>query len=614
MIIATVFAGLLFELKISTGEDDASYILAAQKFLDNEAFPTWHGSFYPIFLSFFLKLFGLKLVIFKLVSFVMIIAHIFITYYAFRLKVSWTVLLGTIIYTSVCLEILYFAGQTYSEALYFLLQISAFAAFYKLFDKEKEFPKKVFKQWKEWVVFGFLLFLLTITRNVGWSMVIAVLIYFAIIKKFRNILATIFSILIFYIPFNLYKIAFWNVGGAGFEGQFEKMFWVNPYDASMGTENFSGFITRFIENSELYLSKHLLIVLGWKNSFETSSLITILIFAAFIFSAIIIFKKRKELIFPIIYLGIALAVTFVTQQTFWDQIRLVLIYAPLIVLLFSSALSDFFYNLKNKKLKFIPIIFLLAVIVPSAVKTVEVSIKHYPMLKANFEGDKFYGYSPDWKNYFEMVEWTSENVPSNEIIGCRKPGMAFIYGNGRKFAGIYSFESHKIEDVIENLQNEEAKPYNYAFDFMKDSENFYTLYPYFKTISAVITQESGEQFIVFSMDKETNDDFEPILKNSGAKHFTLEQLNENLITTRENDYAVYPDSLLNYLKEREIDFLIAARIRKLPEQKTEHYITTIHRYIYFIELKYPGIFALVWQVGKNNDEPAMLVKINYNKL
>ncbi|HDQ15565.1 MAG TPA: hypothetical protein ENN45_00725, partial [Bacteroidetes bacterium] len=262
LLIATVFAALLFEMKISTGEDDASYILAAQNFIDNEAFPTWHGSFYPIFLSFFLSIFGLNLFVFKAVSFVMIIMHIYVIYFAFRMRVPWILLLGTIIYTSVCLEILYFAGQTYSEALYLLLQISTLAAFFLLYDKEKENPNKIFKHWKEWLVLGFLMFLMTITRNIGWSIVIAAVIYFAVQKKFRQIFATIATLAIFHIPYNIYKYKFWAEKNLGIEGQFERIFWVNPYNKTVGTENFSGFISRFLENSQLYLSKHLPMVLA----------------------------------------------------------------------------------------------------------------------------------------------------------------------------------------------------------------------------------------------------------------------------------------------------------------------------------------------------------------
>ncbi|MBN2893533.1 MAG: hypothetical protein JXL97_16800 [Bacteroidales bacterium] len=613
MLVATVLAGFLFEMKISTGEDDSSYILAAQKFIDGDAFPTWHGSFYPIFLSFFLKLFGLKLFIFKLVSFVMIIGHIFVTYYAFRMRVPWILLLGTIIYTSVCLEILYFGGQTYSEALYLLIQISSLAAFYKLLDTNKELPNKFSKQWKEWLVFGFLMFLLSITRNVGWSMIIAVIIYFAIEKNFRHIIASIFSVAVFYIPYNIYKKLYWKVGGAGFEGQFDRIFWINPYDVNQGTENFSGLFNRFLENSELYLSKHFLMVLGWKEFSTTSIFLTIIMFSAFIFTFVLIYKKRRELLLPVIYIAVALGITFVSQQTMWDQIRLVLIYVPLSVLLFSTALWDFLSQYKNKNLKIASIVLLLLIIIPSGAKSFKIAKLHYPMLKANIEGDMLYGYTPDWRHYFEIVEWATDNIPKNNVIACRKPGMAFIYGNGRKFYGIYNIQSYKIPDVIKKLENDSILHHNYAFDFVAEEEKFYSLYPFFKNISAIINQENGKQYIVFSFDDTTNLKFEPVLYSSGTNYYTFEDLEKQIMTTRENDYAVYPDSLLNFLEKNNINFLIVASIRRIPEQKTENFITTIHRYIYFIELKYPGIFNLVWQAGKNEDEPAMLLKIDYNK-
>ena len=611
MMIATFFAVLLFEMKISTGEDDASYILSAQKFIDGETFPNWHGSFYPIFLSFFLRIFGLNLLILKIVSFVMIISHIFIIYYAFRLKIPWTILLGTIIYTSVCLEILYFAGQTYSEALFLLLQISTIAAFYRLYDINKEFPNQLKKQWKAWLIFGFLMFLLSITRNVGWSMIIAVIIYFLIEKKFRQILFTILSVAFFYIPYNIYKSVYWKVGEAGFEGQFEKMFWIDPYNVNVGKEDLSGFISRFIENSEQYLSKHFLIVLGWKDSLPTSTLVTVLIYLAFIFAAIVIFKKRRELLMPIIYVGIAIGITFVSQQTLWDQIRLILIYVPISVLLFSTALWDFLSSFKRKNLKIFVVFLLLLIIIPSLGKIISISKKHIPMLKANIEGDILYGYSPDWQHYFQMAEWTANNIPENDIVACRKPGMAYVYGNGRKFAGIYNLESYQIEDVISQLKNDTINTQHYAFDYIAEGENFYTLYPYFDRISAIISQDNGTQYIILSLDNETNTDFVPVLNSSNVKYTKLDSLENILITTRDADYAVYPDSLLNFLQEREIKYLIVAQLRKFPEKKSVHFITTIYRYVYFIELKYPGIFDLIWQIGKNDDEPAMLLKINY---
>ena len=48
--------------------------------------------------------------------------------------------------------------------------------------------------------------------------------------------------------------------------------------------------------------------------------------------------------------------------------------------------------------------------------------------------------------------------------------------------------------------------------------------------------------------------------------------------------------------------------------KTDRTVNTIQRYLYFIELKYFNLFTVVQQIGKDDDEPAKLIKINYERL
>lgn len=611
-LLTAIFTALLFDLRLSTGADDSNYILSAQKFIDGEAFPDWHGSFYPIFLSFFIRFFGINIFLLKFISYLMILTHFVVIYFAFRDKVPWTLLILTLIFSAVSLELLYFGGQTFSEALYLILQISSIAAFYKLYDSFDEKPKaNLVKHWKEWFVLGFLIFLLTQTRNVGWSMLVAVVVFFLMQKKFVRILFAIGSFLIFYLPFNLYKKIFWNLSGAGFESQFEKMFWINPYDVNEGTINFKDMLIRIWENANLYFSKHLLMVMSWKETTSVNSINTILIIIILLFAFWATFKYRKELFFVVLYIYTAIAVTFITQQSMWDQIRLITIYVPFIVLIVTTAFWDFFKNRsKNKALLALPIIWLL-IIIPSVLKTADISNKHYPILKANIEGDKFYGYSPDWQHYLEMIEWTKNNIPQENTIGCRVPGMAFIYGGGRKFEGIYNFKSNSVNQIVNELEHDSLKTH-YAFNFYNEGENFYVLYPFYKYISAIINQSNGVQYVVISVNDSVKKEFVPILQNSNTKPFLINDLKQNLTNNLVNDYAVYPDTLLNILRNKNINYLIAANFRLNPTENTGEIITTIHRYIFFIEIKYPGIFNLIWQEGNNYDEPAMLLKINYN--
>ena len=61
-LFLTIFLGIsLFDVKISSGGDDSDYILSAKKFMEGREFPSWHGSFYPIFLSLPYLIFGFHL-------------------------------------------------------------------------------------------------------------------------------------------------------------------------------------------------------------------------------------------------------------------------------------------------------------------------------------------------------------------------------------------------------------------------------------------------------------------------------------------------------------------------------------------------------------------------
>ncbi|MEA3452288.1 MAG: hypothetical protein U9Q83_10355, partial [Bacteroidota bacterium] len=438
LIITIVFSALLFEFKVSIGGDDSTYILSANNFIHGISFPDWHGAFYPIFLSFFLKIFGLKLFLFKLLSFAMIVAHLFLFYLTFRKRVSWTILLLTMVFMAVCSELLFFGSQTYSEALFLLLQILVFASFYRIYDCTEQKESGFFHLFEYWILLGLSVFLLVITRNIGWIMLISAILYFLIIKQYKNLVKLIIPFLVFYIPFFIYKVIFWGTKTVGLEGQFGKMFWINPYDRNEGLETFGSFINRFLINSEQYLSTHLLNIFSWSDTSEKSLLFTIAIYIVLAFSGFVVVKKIRHLLFPYIYLVLGLIATFVSQQVMWNQLRLVLVFVPFMVLIFAESLWKFAEEKKFKKTKYLALLFMFSLIIPSTVKIIKTSKKHSSVLKANMQGDKFYGFSEDWKNYLKMAEWVATNIPKNSVVACRKPGMAFIYSQGKTFTGIYS--------------------------------------------------------------------------------------------------------------------------------------------------------------------------------
>lgn len=457
IILYVLFIILTFDAKVSIGGDDSGYIIAAKDFWEGVRFPTWHGAFYPIFISPFVALFGINIILLKFISVILVGAQVIILARLFNSKIPWTIWAFAVLLTALNTQIIKYAGTTYSEALFLFIQISVFLFFYKVdsLDLKSENKKTLII---EFLLLGLSIFLLALTRNVGYGALIAVVAYFIFRGKYLKSLFSFLSFIVFQIPFGIYKKIVWGMQGAGFESQFNKIAYVDFYDASKGTEDFWGFVQRFWDNSELYLSKHLMKFFGFLdlNSFHTSTALTIMIYALFVAVTIYFIKNKSNLLFMGFYLAVLIAGTFITQQKNWDQERLVLIYLPLIAIYLGTGVYMYLQQ-HNKVLNTILSIFLLLIILLN----VKNNFNRIDILQVqnNFKGDKYYGYTPDWQNYLKLCSWAGKELSKDQVIACRKPNMAQIYGE-REFFGIYKlptrdademwafFKKNKIEYVI----------------------------------------------------------------------------------------------------------------------------------------------------------------------
>ncbi|MCF8374112.1 MAG: hypothetical protein K9H64_20995 [Bacteroidales bacterium] len=458
MAVALIISLLMFDTKVSIGGDDSEYIIGAKKFLEGTQFPTWHGSFYPIFLSFFTLIFGINVVAFKVISIPLMLGHHFFMFKTFKSRVPSFVLFILLLVLALNAHILYFSSSTYSESMFFFLQGLALYIFFKLDDKLNE-GATLSESWKKWLGFGGVMFLLFLSRNIGLGLIIAAVLYFLLNKKWMASLYTVASFLVFQLPFILYKKLVWGIIGSGAEGQFRTMFYKHFYDRSQGTEDFMGFLVRIWDNSMLYLSKHLYILLGFKplGSTDTNAFLVIFTYLLFFVALYLIFKNKKQFFFVGIYLSVMIGATFVSQQKHWDQYRLILIYVPLIVLMISMG----FYQLtKLKYLKFLQIflaVFLLVVPLLMLKQSVDQIKTNMPNLSKNMEGNTLYGFTPDWINYIEMCRYAAKTVPADAGIACRKPNIASIYANGRDFDGFYRVPSQNADSLLLKFENRNIK-------------------------------------------------------------------------------------------------------------------------------------------------------------
>lgn len=456
LFFTLLFSFLLFNFRVSEAGDDSAYIFRAFKFVKEFQYPSFQGPLYPIFLSVFIWIFGLNITMLKSLSLVAIIFHLYFFYRAFKGRVSGFLLIYVMLIVSFNSFVLYHASQTYSEAFFLFLQAFFFFYFFNAFVSKSESPS-LKENWGSYLILGVFLLFLGLTRSIGYGGFIAVILFFILTMRWKSAAFTTGAFVLEFGLFTIIKKFLFQSTASQFSGQLNRLMQVDPFDATKGSETFSGFIDRFFGNSNLYLSKHLYKFIGFRPEIlDPKTILTIIVYILFAVAIYFAFRKNKYLLFTGIYLTVLIGITFVIVQTRWDQDRLILVYFPFILLFLFSGI---YYLGKIKSLKFIQVILpvLLIIIFFTNLNVTKKKVKaNDEYLMESLAGNKFYGMTPDWINYIRMSQWAAKNTPKSVMIACRKPSISFVYAK-REFYGIYRITTEDPDELLQNLKNNNVK-------------------------------------------------------------------------------------------------------------------------------------------------------------
>jgi hypothetical protein len=450
-----IFTGLLlFNVRVSEGGDDSSYIIRAINLLDQGSYPSFQGPLYPIFLSGLIAIFGLKLGLLKLSSLALMATFLFLFFKAFKNRIQAIVLVPVMVLLAINAYLQYFSSQTYSEAFFMALMGGFLVYFFNYLDRSSAIksPKDRLIQLLPSALLVLLLFL---TRTVGIGLFLAVIFFFLIRKDFKNAIWFFLASLFVLIPWLLLKQMIWEVD-PGMGKQATTLIYKHPYDFSKGKEDLMGYFQRFTDNSNLYLSKHFLKMIGWRAANVKSVIyaLTILLYALLGWGLYRQLKQNKYLLFTGLLLIFSLGITFVSLQKLWDQYRLIIPYFPLMSLFLLAALVDLFQLKRLRPFQWAVVLFVIFSVFFTAGQTVDKL--DLLTLRSNLQGDKFKGYTADWENYLKMTEYVGQKLPEETYVACRKPNMARLYANGKKFYGIYRLDTADPDTLLQTLKDREV--------------------------------------------------------------------------------------------------------------------------------------------------------------
>lgn len=613
LLLTVLFSILLFDVKVGPGGDDSAYIQRAYDFVHNFTYPGYQGALYPLFLSLFVWILGVKLVLLKFLSVIFMAVSMYFFYKAFSKKIPQSLLGISFILLSLNYYLLYFSSQTYNEAFFIMLQAILFWYMAKHFIADEVSPK-----FKQFVILGLLLFLLTITKNVAYASVAAVVGYFILNKQWKSSGLTVASFIIFYAPYEMLKRIIWGFSGLQVSSQGTGLMLKDFYNPSKGNEDLMGFLQRVIDNSNLYFSKHFYKLLGFRPEItEISPFLTVVTWALLGLAFYLAFRKNKMLLFTSIYTILLCLVTFLVLQKSWDQWRLIIIVFPFMLLL---VFSCFYFIGKMKGMGIIkvalPVVAVIILVTSFFKTTVEKTKIQTDVLSHNLEGDMLYGLTPDWINYIHMSQWAAKNTPEDVFTGVRKTDISFIYGE-RKFFGITRVYSISADSLFKFMQ-EPAVYVGFRVEKLAATPLFNLPALKQKTIGIITgkfkfgdnDEPDGNVVAVYKFSTAEWAEWEQHIKATGIYYDANVKTWITNISQSQADYSIIvPDSLLNYLKKNNVKYLMLASLRMNPYENTGSVINTLHRYVYYLQLKYPNMFRVVHTIG--DDEQAELLEIRY---
>jgi|GEM_PF-297987 len=467
----TIFALLMalgsFQGKMSIANDDALYVVAGYRMgQDPVANPyTFTAPLYIMLLALLTSVFGLNLLVLKIVSLICYVGSVPLFFRAFRDKVPATIVMCSMFLFTTNWLLLEYASYTFTEAFFLLLFAWLFVQYSRHLDLEdrEPFGRKLILSL---VLLGFITMLITTTRNVSVVVIPVIIFLFFIRRKFKEGLVYGVSLGVFAGLRELIFRLIWGDKLNQYKGQGSRIMYKDYYSDAPGKEDLAGLLVRFKTNCAFY-TERFLETLGFIDPYSAIKPGTYGT-AAFIFAALLIaglvfalLRRNRMVQFAAFFVLSLLGATFVALQTSWAQHRFIAIYVHLIAI----TILFFLYTVSSRRSVNLMQVFVLLLFAVTGISSFISALtrlnENIPVAIANLQGDKYKGYTPDWQNFLKAGEWCARNLPPDAVVASRKEPMSYLYSGGRDFFAIYkipadSVTGNPIQDadaMVEYLRN-----------------------------------------------------------------------------------------------------------------------------------------------------------------
>ncbi|MFA8301369.1 MAG: hypothetical protein ACEPOV_14470 [Hyphomicrobiales bacterium] len=435
-----------FDEKLHMGGDNAHYYILAKSIKQDfsykeiqrpDAPPAKHfPPGYPLFLSIALFFGKYAFIVGKVLNGVLLIISFLIFYLLMDevLSKNYLKVLASVFFVFNA-NLYYYSTYMMSEILFMLTTLLTLL----LIAKSKHLVNR-----KYWIYFALIILLSIYTwyiRTIGTSLIIAIVIYYLIQKKWKESLIYTGSIVLGLLPWIIRNK---NLGGNSYMNQLMKVNPLSPEDGIMGLSDWG---IRIWENFVRYISYEMYALffpyIRYIN-YKVNAPIWMYILGGILFVLMIIgmikLKKYGWLIF--FYLGATIGILLL-WPSIWKGVRFIVPLYPVLLLLSIKGLHSVFifgasmFKKENYQKRVVLIGMLLTlIIVPNMINGIK---GLQSIVRSELK--------PSYQNYFRMAAYCNQKLPKDAVICCRKPNLFYLMSNRK----VTNFKNTSDKNEFMNL-------------------------------------------------------------------------------------------------------------------------------------------------------------------
>ena len=444
-----VLCAALFEPKIHTGGDSATYVLLAESLLTpgdgysgswEPGPPQAHTKYppvYPAFLAPLVAIFGRNFVVLKLLSVVFTAASVFLFCRYARRRREPTPWFFLALAFAVSPGVIDYSRWMLSEAPFLLFTLLALWQLDR--DRDEEGMGRPFWLALLAAVISFYV------RSIGALLLAAGSLSYLTRRKWRKFLVHGVVGAGLTIP--------WLVRNRLAEGAatpyLEEFLLSNVYDPEAGYLRFTGMMGRFFENGRLYASRELPRALAGSDSSWADALPVVALAVVVSCLALVglVRAMRRRPGAPEFYLVLTCLAIMLFQISVNDVRYLV----PLVPLILIYATDGAGVLVRASK-KLLPPS--LPVLVAGALAALALGAQaaripaNLDMIIRYAAGDPHADYHPAWRRFFEAAEWVKSNTPPDAAVTVRKPRLFNVLADRRALVYPFSTQPDSVLRVV----------------------------------------------------------------------------------------------------------------------------------------------------------------------